>query len=529
MADGVAMKGKATGSKAGNGVSGDSRKRSDQGKDGEQATSADNSQSASQADSATHDVPDPSQDDFWWEKVDADPYKLGIYEKTILFHNLDGKGNPTSVNDSRIFEYIKHTHHLFILGDMLYIYDGGYYREDTRRSIGSTLIRGCMLEQFIKSNTIKRIYELIMQDASLDMEAEDTNRYAGNWINFKNGMYNAITGQLTHHRWDLYSTVQLPWEYDPKADHGSGVETEKFLRYAIPNNEDREMLLEYAGLCCTIDTRQQKMLIMCGDGGTGKSTVINLIQDLVGKRNCSNVPMSKLTEKFTVVFMMGKLLNACADLEIDALDDVSTIKQLIGEDEIKAEHKGKAVFSFENFSKMLFSTNELPLVRNEKTDGFYRRLLVLTMNEKPAKRDPDLKDRLKKELPYFLHICMQALKRMYHRGAILVSENSIKATQQLRNDSDTIEAFLSEKCVRGSSSDQLERKDLYEKYAEYCKDWDRQSHTKNNFFKALRNKGFPETKSSGTYYFRMIRWKNEDEDGFMQVDDAEDEGVPFEI
>ena len=504
-----------------------------QGKDGGQAQVDGNSQDGQVADTAPSQpdapyVPDPTQDDYWWEKIDEDPFKLGIYEKTLLFHNLDGKGNPSSVNDSRIYEYIKHTRHLFVIGGVLYIYEGGYYREDTRRTLVSTLIRGCILEYFVKSNTIKRIYELFLQDASLDMEAEDLNRYSGNWINFKNGMYNAKTGQLTDHRWDLYSTVQLPWPYDPKADHGSGLEIEKFLRYAIPADDDREMLLEYAGLCCTTDTRQQKMLIMCGDGGTGKSTVINLIQDIVGKRNCSNVPMSKLSERFTAVFMMGKLLNACADLEIDALDDVSIIKQLIGEDEIKAEHKGKEVFSFENFAKMLFSTNELPLVRNEKTDGFYRRLLVLTMNEKPAHRDTGLKDRLREELPYFLHICMQALKRMYARDAILVSENSVKATQQLRNDSDTIEAFLSECCVRASTADQIPRSDLYDKYAEYCKDWDRQSHTKNNFFKALRNKGYPEAKSNGTYFFRMIRWKNTDVEGFMSVEDLpEDEEIPF--
>lgn len=507
--------------------------KSGQGKDGGQAQVDGNSQDGQAADTApsqpdTPYVPDPTQDDYWWEKIDEDPYKLGIYEKTMLFHNLDAKGNPTSVCDSRIYEYIKHTRHMFTLGGMLYIYEDGYYKEDTRRSLVSTLIRGCMLEQFIRSNTVERIYKLFMLDSSLDMEAEDLNRHSGNWINFKNGMYNARTGQLTSHRWDLYSTAQLPWPYDPNDDHGSGIEIEKFLRYAIPADDDREMLLEYAGLCCTIDTRQQKMLIMCGDGGTGKSTVINLIQDLVGKRNRSNVPMSKLTEKFTVVFMMGKLLNACADLEIDALDDVSTIKQLIGEDDIKAEHKGKEVFSFANFAKMLFSTNELPLVRNEKTDGFYRRLLVLTMNEKPAKRDPDLRDRLKKELPYFLHICMQALKRMYDRGYILISDNSVKATQQLRNDSDTIEAFLSECCAVGENSDRLERKDLYEKYVEYCKEWERQSHTKNNFFKALRNKGFPEVKSNGIFYFCGIRWKNTDADGFMSVDDMpEDEEIPF--
>lgn len=479
--------------------------------------------------SVYNELADPDQDEFWYEKINSDPWKLSLTEKTFYFHNLDAKWNPTSVNDSRIYTYIKKTHHILVCGDVPYVYRGGYYNDDVKGTILKTMIRGCLLEVFIRSNTIDRIYRLFLQDDELVKDAEDLNDYAGNWVNFQNGMYNAKNGKLYRHDWTIYSTTQIPWTYKPDGSHGPGDEIEKFLNFAVPDPEDREMLLQYMGLCCTIDTRQQKMLIMCGEGGTGKSTLIKLLQDIVGKRNVSNVPMSKLSERFTAVFMMGKLLNSCADLEIDALDDVSIIKQLIGEDEIKAEHKGKSVFSFENFAKMLFSTNELPLVRNEKTDGFYRRLLVLTMNQKPEKRDVNLKDKLRKQLPYLIHLCMQALGRMYRNGAITISQNSIMATRQLRKDSDTIEAFLADNCTDGDlDRDKIERKELYDKYTEYCKEWECEAHRKKNFFKALRNKGYSEGPVNGTYCFKGIRWKDTDSDGFMVVDDSVDlDGVPF--
>lgn len=514
------------------------RKHKDAGQGGAASSSASSAggrphkaqlQHTSQLPAVYSELPDPSQDDMWYERINSDPWKLSLTEKTFFFHNLDAKWNPVSVNDNRIFTYIKHTHHIFVLGEVPYVYEGGYYHEDAKGTMLKTIIRGCLLEYFIKSNTIKRIYELFLQDITLEKPAEELNHHKGHWINFQNGMYDARTGKMYKHDWTIYSTVQIPHEYRPGANYGPGTETEKFLHYAIPADDDREMLLQYIGLCCSVDTRQQKMMIMTGDGGTGKSTIINLIQDIVGKRNVSNVPMSKLSERFTAVFMMGKLLNSCADLEIDALDDVSIIKQLIGEDEIKAEHKGKAVFSFGNFAKMLFSTNELPLVRNEKTDGFYRRLLVLIMNNKPAERDVNLKDKLRKELPYLIDQAMKALKRMYARGSIVISESSFKATQQLRYDSDTIEAFLHEYCVKGTLNDRIERKELYEKYTEYCKEWERESHKKNNFFKALRNKGYPEGPVSGYIYFKGIRWKGSDSEGFMTVDDTVDlDGVPFE-
>ena len=209
------------------------------------------------------------------------------------------------------------------------------------------------------------------------------------------------------------------------------------------------------------------------------------------------------------------------------------IKKLIGEDSISDSYKGKDIISFDNYAKLLFSTNELPLVRNEKTDGFYRRLLVLTMNEVPAHRDPDLPRRLEAELPYLLHMAMEALNRMYKRGYILVSHNSTEKTKQLRNDSDTVEAFLDECCtVDYKNSSRVNRKDLFDRYEIWCEEWGRQGHRKSGFFKALRNKRLKESASNGTWYFYGIRFgkdinKTIDEGGFIEFP-LEDED-PFEI
>jgi P4 family phage/plasmid primase-like protien len=482
--------------------------------------------SASETDKVLHDLDAADfDDDQWVGMIYGNPRKLPLSIKQKCFHSEDGKGKPSGVIDNRIFVYLTHTNHIFTCGGITYIYRDGYYKMDLRGTIIKTLIMDCCLEQYIKSSTTDRIFKMFLQSCDLEKTTDELNKYSGHYINFENGMYDAIKQKVYAHNPKIYSTNQLPWSYTPDGDHGSGVETEKFLRYAVPDDEDREMLLEYIGLCCTKDVRQQKMLIISGDGGTGKSTIINLIQKLVGKRNISNVAMSKLQDNFQAIRMMGKLLNSCADLEIDALDDVTMIKKLIGEDSISDSYKGKDIISFDNYAKLLFSTNELPLVRNEKTEGFYRRLLILTMNEKPKERDPNLPDKLEKELPYLLHISMQALHRMYERGTILVSSNSIARTAQLRNDSDTVEAFLSEACVKKSDV-KINRKDLYEKYAEWCDEWGRQAHQKSGFFKALRNKGYKDHKTNGDFVFAGLAIKEDDKDEFMEVP-KDNKDVPF--
>jgi P4 family phage/plasmid primase-like protien len=451
-------------------------------------------------------------DDDWMTKIGKNPSVLPISVKEVCFHNLDSKSRPTGVNDKRIFDYLVNTQHIFTCDGVPYIYIGGYYHMDLRGEIIMSLIKRCCLETYVKSTTNKRVFNLFSQEYEIVKAAEDLNAYSSQYINFENGMYDSKRRLLFPHTPKINSVNQIPWKYDPNGDHGSGVEMEKFLKQAIPDPNDREMLLEYIGLCCTKDVTQQKMLVICGDGGTGKSTIINLIQEIVGAQNTSNVALSRLSERFEAISMRGKLLNSCADLEIDALDDVTMVKKLIGEDTIHDCYKGKDPISFKNYAKLLFSTNELPLVRNEKTDGFYRRLMVLTMNEKPPIRDPELPKRLAAELPYLIHLAMEALYRMYNRPdmRIFESENSKEKVAQLRRDSDTIESFLSEFYVRTNDpSYRIERGAMFEKYIDYCDELERHAHSKHNFFKALRNKGFQETRDAKNRYFTGLRVKTE--------------------
>lgn len=463
----------------------------------------------------------------WIGKLYKDPRQLTYTEKLFCFHSLDAKGNPTGVVDVRVYNYLTHTQHIFVCGGIPYVYTTGYYEMDQRGTIIKSMIRACLLESFIKSSRVEQIFKLFLQARELEKQPGDLNNHREFIINFRNGMLDARTLKLRPHDPKYLSTIQVPREYEPGKDYGPGTKIGNFLRSAIPDKDDQEMLLEYIGLCCTIDTRQQKMMIICGEGGTGKSTIIKLVEEIVGEQNISNVPMSKLSENFQAITLMGKLLNSCADLEIDALDDSSMVKKLVGEDSIRDSFKGKDVIFFRNRAKMLFSTNELPIVKNEKTEGLFRRLLILCMNTKPEHKDPDLMVHLEDDMPFLLDKAMKALNRMYKRGYIFESPNSADKIQELRNDSDSIEAFLFEKCVRGSVNDRIERAEIYEEYTKYCKDNDRTPYLRNNFYRALRNKGYGDARTSQKRYFTMIRWADTDADGFMDASKIDDTDIPF--
>ena len=292
----------------------------------------------------------------------------------------------------------------------------------------------------------------------------------------------------------------IPWEYHPE-EKTSGVEVEKWLQFAIPNPEDRQMLLEYCGYCLTRDVRMQKFLILVGSGGSGKSTLIRLLETILGDDNLSHVSLKELGQRFASYGLMGKLVNSCADLEVTALEDTSTLKKILGEDAIRAEAKGKDAVSFKSYAKLLFSTNELPLVLSERSNGFFRRVMILTMDQRPERARADFLDVLQGEADYFLHLCVDALVRMYADGKIHESPASIEAVKSLRNDSDSAEAFLSERCEQ--NGERTERGKIFSQYESWCYTSGRTSLSRTSFYRSLRAKGIKEISSGGQRYFEL--------------------------
>ena len=282
---------------------------------------------------------------------------------------------------------------------------------------------------------------------------------------------------------------------------------EEWLRFAVEEPDDREMLLQYFGYCLTRDTRQQKFMIITGAGGTGKSTMIKLLERIVGDENTCHISISEFSERFASIGLKDKLVNSCSDLKAGDLKDTSRLKKIIGEDMLRGEDKGKDAISFRSCAKLIFAANALPLIKDEKSNGFYRRLLILPMNHIPEKPREDLFEQLEKELPYFLHLCVEALIRMHQGGHIAESRQSRRAVAQLRYESDPVEAFLMDETDR-TYQGQVKRGELYSEYMAYCMSAGLKYESRNAFYNAMRIKGHAEKTVKGNHMFCGVSLKD---------------------
>ena len=429
----------------------------------------------------------------------------GYTAKYIDFLVFNASDKPVSVRDDKIFDFINQRESIKVIGGTPYIYNSGVFRADRTGARLKTMIKECIYPPLIKSNTINRIYELFMQDYEIQAEFDEMNALPPHFINFENGVLNAKTLELIPHNPQQLFTNQIPHSWTAERTEPKTTALTNWFDFIFESDSDKEMFLQFSGLCLTRDTRQEKFLILNGKGGTGKSILIDLLEKAVGTENTSNIPIDKLNQRFATYSLVGKLLNSCADLKISVLTDLATVKQLTGRDSLTAERKGKDIVSFKNYSKLIFSTNKLPVIRNESTNAFYRRLLILNLNKQPIKIDTELSEKVCENIDYFIFLAVQALHRMFtdYGGIIAESENSKTAVKSMREENDIVQAFInSETHIEiGARTD---RSLLFERFENYCFENEKPQLSKTEFYSDMKNKGYAIVKYNDINSYKNI-------------------------
>lgn len=421
----------------------------------------------------------------------------------LQFHKVSAKGIPVDIIDSKIVKQVMKDNRILIIEREPYIYRDGVYVYDEDTVAVKAEIRRYIFDQLVTASRLDRVYKLLQTEADLQRGVFDLNTHPGSWVNCRNGMLDLRTMQMYDHDPDLYSMNQVPCEFDPEYEVPEGSITADFLRALIPDDADREMFLEYAGYCLTTDTEFQKYLILTGPGGVGKSVLLDMIEQIVGRVNTSAIAMQKISERFQSRFLQGKLLNVFADLSSKSMEDTSALKMVLGEDDVPAEIKGGKSYKFKPYCKLLFSANRIPASKDEQTDAFYRRMLILPVRE-GAKRFSDLKERLKADQVTFFHMAIQAVNRAYARGALLESENSRREVRELYFRTDSVIAFLDTRTEK-APGEKVRTSDMYAAYEGYCLEEDRPSLSRIAFRANMREKGITVKKTHGVEFFHHIK------------------------
>lgn len=449
-----------------------------------------------------------------YEGTDDNP--AAVDQNQFCTFARDGRVN--GIKDIAVVRYLMDTLCMFVMDREIYLYqDGCYYLDQDGIKI-KAVVSSLIPERYITFRVLSAVYNLLIEQQELQKTMEELNAYPPWWINFQNGMFDVREMKLHKHKPEYLSINQIPHKLDMeirKNMEEAGKTTIQFLNDAMPDRTDQITLWQYIGYSMTRDTRFQRFMIIRGIGGTGKSKVINLIQDIVGAANCSGISLQALNERFYPSMLQGMLLNACADISSDALMQVDNIKKATGEDVMICERKGRDPVPFRSYAKLIFSANKIPLNLDEKSNAFYRRLLILEMNNKPKKKDLELGEKLQAEIGYSIWMAVGALKKLYNDGEFTESTMAKERVEDLYRAADTVKAFVDE-CLERQQGSKISRSLLYEKYKQYCENCGRKYHSPNPFFKSLEEKGFLYKRTASERCFLNVTLKD---DGFLPLEE----------
>lgn len=201
--------------------------------------------------------------------------------------------------------------------------------------------------------------------------------------------------------------------YEPDSPH----RPERFLSFLseLLEPEDILTLQEYLGYCLIPSTKAQCMLFLIGNGGEGKSRIGCVLREIFGDAMMEAKFQRVGNDRFFTANLVDKLICLDDDMELSALKSTADIKKLVtAEIPVDVEVKGKQSFQTQLHARFLAFGNGSPKALYDKSDGFARRLLILTTKPKPEGRkdDPFLAEKLKAEKDAVFHWMFEGFQRL---------------------------------------------------------------------------------------------------------------------
>src|SRR5699024_8613863 len=265
---------------------------------------------------------------------------------------------------------------------------------------------------------------------------------------------------------------RLPVRYNPKA-----AQPTHWLRFLsdLLYPEDIPTVQEFIGYCLIPSNKGQRMMVIKGRGGEGKSQIGVVLSKLFGT-NMKDGSIGKISEnRFARADLEHILLCVDDDMRIETLRQTNYVKSIVtAQSQMDMERKGKQSYQGWMFAwLMAFSNGDLQALY-DRSDGFYRRQLVLTTKEKPADRadDPDLAEKMKAEVEGIFLWAFEGLKRLVSNNfKFTVSDRIRENRDAVKRDNNNIFDFMeSEGYIRRKAHASISSKDFYAIYRMWCEE-----------------------------------------------------------
>jgi len=364
----------------------------------------------------------------------------------------------------------------------MWIYDQGIYVPHGKTFIQQYVFS--ILEEVYTANMANRVADIVAVQTYISLDVFFTPQQ-NEYICVKNGLFNLDKKKLEpfNPKYIFFSKFNAKYKKNAKC-----LKIKKFIREIIGRPDDEIVIKQLFGWLFFKYYAFEIIFMFLGDGGNGKSKLVELIKLFAGEKNCTQLQpqVFENPESFSIKNLFGKIANLAPDIAPTALKNTSVLKFLSGNDTIQAQRKFKEDISFRNSAKLIFGANELPITYDTK-DAFWRRWILLEFPFKfiPEDEFDNLTDEQKEfkkkrieniienitsedELSGLLNWALEGYYELKSNKKFTYYHTPDEVRQIWIRRSDSFRAFINDNCLVDADQ-RCKKEELRRSYSEYCK------------------------------------------------------------
>lgn len=348
---------------------------------------------------------------------------------------IDGK-----FRHNRMGDYLIKKLSVCKINGTLHIYNNGIYQH------GEDVLHGHMIQLMpeITDARRKEVYKYIK--ASLSTPAKELS--PPNLIPFASRIYDIETDSFLEYSPEYVFLNRFPYDYKPGAPYADLIH-QTIFQIAGEDMEVIELLYEAIGNCFYLLNSYRGAVMLYGKSGSnGKSTLLNMIAQVIGRENASFLSLQDLSEKFRLMEIYGKAANIGDDIPGTFIPDSAAFKKCVTGEYVTGEKKGQDPVSFSPYAKMFFAMNGLPAV-SDKSKAYFGRILLIPLNQDFSQqkgRNVNLKSRkwTQSEMEWLTCAAVEGLKQLRKRGDFIRPKCVEEALRRYELDNNPVREFLDE-------------------------------------------------------------------------------------
>ena len=354
-----------------------------------------------------------------------------------------------------------------------------------------------LLEPFVVSSLSKKVDD-IMKDLRIKAQVKEllpqTDR-----IHVQNGTL-FLDGTFTEEKTEIVRS-RFPVRYDPNAK--PPIRWLQFLSDLLWP-EDIPTLQEFIGYGLIPSNAGQKMMVIKGNGGEGKSQVGHVLAWLFGT-NMKDGSIGKVSENpFARADLEHIHLMVDDDMRLEALKQTNYVKSIVtAKGKMDLERKNKQSYQGYMYARILAFSNGDLVSLYDRSDGFFRRQLILTTKRKPPNRidDPDLSEKLCDELEGIFLWAFEGLQRLLKNSFRFTESDRARLNREMvKKDANNIELFMeSQGYITRSEDLTVSSRQLAQIYDTWCDE---------NAYPAMKSKTLIEYLTANQEKFGIVYTNN---------------------